>query len=239
MAASNNNNSNALPEPRNSPDYPRGMDPEVVALLRAIRWNETSSTSFKDGPKLDGASGEKGRFQFMPETWDTYQKMHLPEEERIPFDELNEPSSREVEQKVMYLHIQKNIEDGYSPEKIFVEHNAGSGRWKSDWDEDFASGGQPWVKWHEEQLVKTGATNDQGVRHNLPRYVEKGMDSLGVETGALGEPSGGGVQDTREPSGGGLQGTGEPRLSPEQIAFDRFRKNPKNLDHFVGAVRGN
>lgn len=217
--------------PRNNPEILEGMDPRVVAILRAMRWRESNTTSYEDGEKIRedvvGGSGERGRFQFMPQTWETYQNMYLAPEERIPHEQLNDPASREIEHKVMYKHIEGQVMQGFPPEKIFVSHNAGPGRWNEQWDEAFAAGEKPWVAWQKAaERQEGGAVNEHGAAYDLIDYVDKSMLHLGEEE----EIMGGDIQ---------YQDPSVSSASPEQRAFDVFRRNPKNLDHFVGATRGN
>lgn len=93
-----------------------GLDPQVKALTKAIREVES-------GGRFDaqGASGEKGGYQFMPGTWEKYsQEQGI----NVPLDQ----ATREQQTEVVYKKLKQWKDQGYNPGQIASMWNAGEGR---------------------------------------------------------------------------------------------------------------
>lgn len=88
------------------------LDPQVVALAKAIRDTETGNRP------VSGASGEFGRYQFMPGTWHAGASQYL--------GDANAPQTLENENKVAYEKIKHWKDQGYNPGQIASLWNSGS-----------------------------------------------------------------------------------------------------------------
>ena len=89
------------------------LDPQVVAMAKAIRDTETGNQ-----PK-QGASGEyKSRYQFMPDTWKAAAKQYLGNE--------NAALTLNNENYVAYQRIKTWKDKGYNPGQIASMWNSGS-----------------------------------------------------------------------------------------------------------------
>lgn len=99
------------------------LDPQAVALAKAIRQHETGNRQIK------GASGElASRYQFLPGTWKAGAAKYLGNP--------NAPITLENENKVAYSQIKEWKDKGYNPGQIAAAWNAGEGslqgdRWKT------------------------------------------------------------------------------------------------------------
>lgn len=104
-------------------ETPQGLDPQVVALAKAIRQHETGNRA------IAGGSGEiKSRYQFLPDTWKSSAAKYL--------GDANAPVTLENENKVAYNQIKEWKDKGYNPGQIAAAWNAGEGslqgdKWKS------------------------------------------------------------------------------------------------------------
>jgi hypothetical protein len=89
------------------------LDPQIVALARAIRQVETGNKAVK------GASGEmKSRYQFMPATWKTLAKKHLGNADTT--------RSEEIENEVVYKELLFLADEkGYDVGQIASVWNSG------------------------------------------------------------------------------------------------------------------
>jgi len=92
------------------------LDPQVVALAKAIRQHESGNRP------VSGASGEGGRYQFMPDTWKSGAQKYLGDP--------NAPLTLENENKVAYSKIKEWKDAGYNPAQIASMWNRG----KPDWE---------------------------------------------------------------------------------------------------------
>jgi len=122
------------------------IDPTIKALTSAIAEAETGSSSPEAYTKR-GASGEFGRYQFMPDTWKAYAG-------EAGVSTSLEQSSMEEQNKVAYNKIKQWKDQGYTPAQIASMWNAGPGRpnaYKENWK----------------------GVNSQGVAYDTPSYAMK------------------------------------------------------------------
>lgn len=95
------------------------LDPQVVALAKAIRQTETGNRQVK------GQTGElASRYQFMPQTWKSYAGEILGNP--------NAPLTLENENKVVYHKLLNWKKQGLNPGQIAAAWNAGPGSLKND-----------------------------------------------------------------------------------------------------------
>ncbi len=99
-------------KPAKVTQIPPGFDPDVVAMVRAIKQQESGGRSVK------GASGEFGMYQFMPATWKAAAQQYLGDP--------NAPQTPENENYVMYHRVADMKAKGLNPGQIAAVHNAGS-----------------------------------------------------------------------------------------------------------------
>lgn len=125
------------------------IDPTIKALVSAIGEAETGQSSPQAYSKR-GASGEYGRYQFMPDTWKAYASeagVNVPLEQ----------ADIATQNKVAYNKIKQWKDAGYNPAQIASMWNAGPGRpnaYKEGWK----------------------GVNDKGVAYDTPAYVQKVSD---------------------------------------------------------------
>lgn len=98
----------------------QALDPDVVALSKAIRDTETPG-----GQAIPGKTGElTSRYQFMPATWKS-------EAGRI-LGNPNAPLTNENENKVAYTRIKEWKDKGYGPDQIASMWNSGHPDWRGN-----------------------------------------------------------------------------------------------------------
>lgn len=99
-----------LPDPKN-------LDLNVVALARAIRYNESRN-------KYDakGQSGEGGAYQFMPSVWKEWAGKYIKDP--------NAAQTPENQNAVAYLRLKDLKDQGNSPAQILSIWNSGSPNWQ-------------------------------------------------------------------------------------------------------------
>lgn len=122
------------------------IDPTIKALVSAIGEAETGSSS-PDAYTKRGASGEYGRYQFMPDTWKAYSA-------KAGVTTPLERASIEEQNKVAYSKIKEWKDAGYNPAQIASMWNAGPGKpnaYKEGWK----------------------GVNSQGVAYDTPAYAQK------------------------------------------------------------------
>lgn len=122
------------------------IDPTVKALVSALGEAETG-TSSPDAYTKRGASGEYGRYQFMPDTWNKYASSAGV---ATPLEQ----SSIEEQNRVAYQKISEWKQQGYNPAQIASMWNAGEGRpnaYRENWR----------------------GVNSQGVAYDTPAYTMK------------------------------------------------------------------
>lgn len=106
------------------PTTTNSLDPQVVALAKAIR-----DTESQGNPNAVGASGEYGSYQFTPETWSAYAGeagINVPLQQ----------ATREQQNEVVYKKLKKWKDQGYNPGQIASMWNAGESKpnaYKENW----------------------------------------------------------------------------------------------------------
>ena len=120
------------------------IDPDVKNLVSAMGQVETG-TSSPDAYKKRGASGEYGRYQFMPDTWTMWAK-------EAGVNSPLEQSTIEDQNKVAYYKVKQFKDQGYNPAQIASLWNSG--------DPDA----------YKRNHV---GTNSQGVSYDTPTHVRK------------------------------------------------------------------
>lgn len=121
------------------------IDPKVKALVSAIGQTETGPSS-PEAYSAKGKSGEFGRYQFMPDTYKTYAKKYLGDENAQP--------SMENQNKIAYSFVKEKKDSGYNPAQIASMWNAGEGK-PDAYKENYKG------------------TNPQGISYDTPAYVQK------------------------------------------------------------------
>lgn len=120
------------------------LDQDAQNLAKAIRQVES-----RGNPSVQGASGEKGAYQFMPETWKAWSRKHLGRE--VPLEQADLPTQNEV----AYKQIKEWKDKGFNPGQIASMWNAGEGKPDAYLDPNFSG------------------TNAQGVKFNTAEYAKK------------------------------------------------------------------
>lgn len=121
------------------------IDPQVKNLVSAIGRAETGTPN----PKAyiqKGASGEFGRYQFVPGTYKSYAKKYLGNENAEP--------NVENQNKIAYSFVKEKKDAGYNPAQIASMWNAGEGR-PNAYKENHKG------------------VNSKGVQYDTPAYVAK------------------------------------------------------------------
>lgn len=98
------------------------LDPQVVALAKAIRSVETRGQ--KDPYTAKGASGEFGAYQYTTGTWAADAKSFLGKE--VPLAS----ATREQQNEVAYKKLLSLKQQGYNPGQIASIWNSGSPEWE-------------------------------------------------------------------------------------------------------------
>jgi len=131
---------------------PQDIDPKVKKLVSAIAQTETGQAS-PDAYRKRGASGEYGRYQFMPDTWRSYAS-------QAGINKPLEESTIEDQNKVAYHKIKSLKDKGYTPAQIASMWNAGEG--EPDAYKGTFSSGKP-----------SKGVNAKGVQFDVPGYAQK------------------------------------------------------------------
>jgi uncharacterized protein (UPF0297 family) len=121
------------------------VDPKIKALVSAMGEVESGPQGGPDAYKTRGASGEFGRYQFMPKTWQEWSK-------ESGISTPLEQSSIEEQNKVAYNKVKQWKDQGYNPAQIASMWNSG--------DPDA----------YKRDHV---GINSQGVKYNTPEHVRK------------------------------------------------------------------
>lgn len=151
-------------EPQAATSSTGSLDPQAVALAKAIRQQESGNN-----PTLTGKSGEYGAYQFLPDTWAKYSK-------EAGVDVPLEQATLQQQNQVAYYKIKQWKDSGLNPGQIASEWNAGPG--EPDAYLGQFSNGQPSV-----------GTNNKGVSYNVPAYatnVAKYYQQFKPETAQVG-----------------------------------------------------
>jgi len=110
-----------------------------------------------------GATGEFGAYQFMPETWAANAGTILGNR--------NAPMTQQNQDAVAQGMIAKWKAEEYSPEQIFAMWNAGPGRPEA-WDPN-----KVW-DFNGQQITGWAATNSSGVAFDTPAYVRGALNHM-------------------------------------------------------------
>lgn len=119
------------------------IDPKVKALVSAIGRAETGDPT-PEAYSKKGASGEFGRYQFMPDTYKDYAKRYLGDENAQP--------TIENQNKIAYSFVKEKKDAGFNPAQIASMWNAGEGK-PNAYKENYKG------------------VNKQGVAYDTPAYV--------------------------------------------------------------------
>lgn len=128
---------------QNQPTQPTQIDPQVKNLVSAIGHAETGPSS-PDAYTQKGASGEFGRYQFMPDTWKMWAGQHLGDENAAP--------TVENQNKVAYEQVKQWKDQGLNPAQI-------ASKWNSGNENAYKEG-------HK-------GVNAEGVAYDTPAYTQK------------------------------------------------------------------
>ncbi len=172
------------------------IDPKIKNLVSAIGRAETGNPS-PDAYNAKGASGEFGRYQFLPDTW----KMWAPESGVDVNDR-----SMAAQNKVAYNKVKQWKDQGLNPAQIASKWNSG--------DENAYMGtfkdGKP-----SSSKAVGGTPNSQGVEYDVPGYAMKvsnyykqlsGNNTQNVSTETPSESSGSGIFNTIGKAAGAVTG---------------------------------
>lgn len=121
------------------------IDPAVKNLVSAIGQAETGPSS-SQAYSARGASGEFGRYQFMPETYKNYAQKYLGDPNAQP--------TVENQNKIAYSFVKEKKDAGYNPAQIASMWNAGEGK-PDAYKENFKG------------------VNNKGVAYDTPAYAAK------------------------------------------------------------------
>jgi len=120
------------------------IDPQVKNLVSAIGRAETGEPTPEAYSKT-GASGEFGRYQFMPNTYRGYAKKYLGDENAQP--------TIDNQNKIAYSFVKEKKDQGYNPAQIASMWNAGEGK-PNAYKENYRG------------------INSQGVKFDTPAYAQ-------------------------------------------------------------------
>jgi len=118
------------------------LDQDAVNLAKAIRQVESGGSV-----KALGQSGEKGAYQFMPETWTSYSK-------QAGINAPLEQATLEQQNQVAYHKVKQWKDRGYNPGQIASMWNAGEGK-PNAYKENYRG------------------TNEKGVAYDTPKYAQQ------------------------------------------------------------------
>jgi len=140
------NNTSQPTTPTQQPSTPTGPDVsrEAEKLASAIKRVESGGN-----PNAKGASGERGSFQFMPETWETISR-------EIAGDTL--PQTPENEERVAQQKIDQLLDRGLNEEEVALVWNTSLGG--------------------EEEPRRVSGVNEQGVEFDSSQYADKVTSTL-------------------------------------------------------------
>lgn len=134
-------------EPQAQTSSVGSLDPQAVALAKAIRQSESGGDF-----NAKGASGEHGAYQFMDSTWDkTSSKYGI----KVPL----KSATPEQQNEVAYKQIKEWKDKGFNPGQIASMWNAGEG--EPDAYLGKFSNGQP-----------SSGKNKKGVSFDVPKYAK-------------------------------------------------------------------
>lgn len=122
------------------------LDPQIIALAKAIRKQETGGEADPYNSKNKQGSGAFGAYQFMPNVWKDWAKRYLGDHNAEP--------TRTNQNKVVYLRLKQLRDKGYNPAQIAASWYAGESTIKDD-------------KWKTMKGV-----SKQGIEYDVPAYVD-------------------------------------------------------------------
>ena len=152
---------NSAPLTVGSSPSPQGqtLDPQVVAMAKAIAQNE-SNTNYTE----KGKSGEYGAYQWLPGTWAADSQKYLGQ--AVPFGQ----ATPQQQNQVAYRKIAAWKAAGYGPAQIASMWNAGGGN-PDAYKGTFANG-KP-----SSSSAPGGSPNAEGVNYDVPAYAKKVTDT--------------------------------------------------------------
>lgn len=127
---------------------PPTLDPQVVALAKAVRDEESGGN-----PSIKGKSGEYGAYQYIPSTWT---KQSAAAGVNVPLDK----ASLADQNKVWYTWAKQKKDQGYTPGQIISMQNAGEGE-PDAYTGKFSNG------------APSRGVNKEGVAFDVPAYSTK------------------------------------------------------------------
>lgn len=204
------------------------IDPQVKNLVSAIGRAETGNPS-PEAYSKQGASGEFGRYQFMPDTWNEWTK----EAKLDPNDK-----SIEAQNKVAYNKVKQWKEQGLTPAQIASKWNSGDeNKYKQQWKGEATlkdgtkvaydtpayaqkvsqfyrelSGGQntqPQQQTFEDYLKKSSPNGQNQEQNNIQQSQQPTENNLIQDLSQRGQEFGTGLSSII----GGKEKTGQTRLS--------------------------
>lgn len=134
----------AAPSAVATPAPDSGVDPTIKALASTIGQLETGSAS-PDAYTKKGASGEYGRYQFMPDTYKALATKYLGDGNAAP--------TVENQNKLVYSAIEDDKKAGLNPAQIMSKWNSGN---------------------PDAYKQNHRGVNSAGVAYDTPAYVQKG-----------------------------------------------------------------
>ena len=140
-----------------NPVMPQALDPQVVAMAKAIAQNE-SNTNYND----KGKSGEFGAYQWMPATWKADSQKYLGQ--NVPFGQ----ATPQQQNQVAYRKIAAWKAAGYGPAQIASMWNSGD----SDAYKGTFANGKP-----SRSSAPDGQPNAEGVNYDVPAYAKAVTDT--------------------------------------------------------------
>ena len=140
-----------------SPIGTDGIDPQIKALVSAMGEAETGPSSPEAYTKK-GASGEYGRYQFLPDTYKARAGKYLGDANAAP--------TVENQNKIQYEWVKDMKNKGYNPAQIASMQNAGEG--EPDAYRGQFKNGKP-----SSSTAPGGQPNSSGVQYDVPAYTKK------------------------------------------------------------------
>lgn len=154
------------------------LDPQVVALAKAIREHETGNRP------IQGGSGElASRYQFLPDTWKAGAQKYL--------GDANAPLTLENENKVAYSQIKEWKDKGYNPGQIAAAWNAGEGSLTGDRWKTMQGTNSYGVKYDVPKYVNSVYANYEKFKpQQIQQPAEKQKENKGILSSILSTPAG-------------------------------------------------
>lgn len=233
------------------PTTTEALDPQVVALAKAIRDTESGGNF-----NAKGGSGEFGAYQFMPDTWKAYSS-------EFGINAPLESATKEQQNEVAYRKLKQWKDQGYNPGQIASMWNAGPGR-PNAYIEGNSGVNQYGVRYDTKEYATkvaeayqrlkgqtattvpmAAATTTKPVDPNAPQgYIKDIGDSLAESgtklAGAVGDTFSGKIN----PVSGFIRGAGALAGSVGDVTSDVLRNTPvvgkvvQGVEDVVGAAAG-